>query len=872
MRNELEHIEIIEKYLRNELSPEERKVFEEKLKTDVKLQKEVATQRDIITGIERLGIKQTIQVAHKKYKLGKAGFNLGLGAIVLVAITSVFLWYNANNSTSAISDESILPELNELGEKQWADADKLIPSQYFTINTAIDTVIETQGGIVMYIPKGSFLDDNGNTITGNVDFEVKEALNTAQIVMGGLSSMSGDKLLESGGMFYINARQDGKTVKINPEQGIYTEVPTGEVNPNMQLFEGKRMDNGSIDWINPTPLEKFLTPVDINSLNFYPPKYEPKLAELGLDVTNKKYKDSLYYSFAWEDKQKECFKVEDYEDDLTEGARKGFLGKNTNIESHVSQIGCDEFEISFIIGMRTTQNFSPSRVESFDIDINDNSGKIGKSDITLIGSSFVSNAVSSNIRNEHAEFFATEYKNVKLITQKIKVKSTGVCGLKLPVYPEGYEVVEAIDLAVWFEKEQLKVFDTTYNSVGLVPDSLLGKEDVALEMGLILRDTLIEEVISEGAKVAQFGINPAKIKTIWSKEFNNTLIATREFEERLKTIFGTCNDKVLDLYINNLNLDLYVIDSMAANMSSGNSRNEFLKFAERKDGKVQIDERRMNKLQKHYAEKQKIIAAAIAKTKAKFDKENKQLDEKASKERIKHTQDEVKRKVDNYTEEFNLNLTEAYRQLGKPKPERLDAKAIYKLRLKTGGWKNVDAYVMESLDNRETLDYTDPQTGKKAVIKYEPISITIKDEKKFDRLLVYILPDKLNSFMRVEKSNLSYTEKLNELMNHSLVCLGYIGEQAYFYSLDGVLPQEYKDIELVPISQKELKHNLNRYDNMQRKSLQKEFDYQLFEAREQKRQDILIARQHLREEIMPAIFPCEFITITEDSVFIESTN
>lgn len=41
MRNELEHIEIIEKYLRNELSFEEKKVFEEKLKTDVKLQKKL---------------------------------------------------------------------------------------------------------------------------------------------------------------------------------------------------------------------------------------------------------------------------------------------------------------------------------------------------------------------------------------------------------------------------------------------------------------------------------------------------------------------------------------------------------------------------------------------------------------------------------------------------------------------------------------------------------------------------------------------------------------------------------------------------------------------------------------------------------------
>ncbi|MBL1233137.1 MAG: hypothetical protein COA31_010490 [Flavobacteriales bacterium] len=855
MRNELEHIEIIEKYLRGELSEEDKKAFEEKLKTDVILQKEVATQRDIITGIERLGTKQSIQKAYKKYKLGKAGFNLGLGVVVLVAVTAVFLWYNSNNA-STDTDKNILPELNELGEKQWADADKLIPSQQFAINTENDTVIETQGGIVMYIPKGSFLDDNGNTITGNVDFEVKEALNTAQIVMGGLSSMSGDKLLESGGMFYINARQDGKTVKINPEHGIYTEVPTDEVNPNMQLFEGKRMDNGSIDWINPTPLAKFLTPVDINLLNFYPPKYEPKLAELGLDVTNKEYKDSLYYSFAWEEnvKNSECLELKKtYEGDAIISSFKNndyiFHGiNNITWTWNVEEANCNEFDIRLEI--KTTDSLQVSDL-SFD---------------------------NYGLENKY-EFLdklkITRSENTFILSQRLRIKKSGKITLLLRLRTHYLDIKnntdEYLSFNIFSGKTSLNdytvVLDTNLSDIeSWVEDSL---EAISLMDGYLASEASAKTVVE--AESVQ-GINPEKIKTIWSEKFNNTLIATREFEERLKTIFGTCNDKVLDLYINNLNLDLYVIDSMAANMSSGNSRNEFLKFAERKDGKVQINEGRMKKLQKHYTEKQKIIAAAIAKTKAKFDKENKQLDEKASKERIKHTQDEVKRKQDNFTEEFNLNLTEAYRQLGKPKPDRLDAKDIYKLRLKTGGWKNVDAYVMESLDNRETLDYTDPETGKKAVIKYEPISITIKDELKFDRLLVYILPDNLNSFMRVEKSNLSYTEKLNELMNHNLVCLGYIGEQAYFYSKDNVTPKEYNNVELLPLSQQELKQNLNRYDNMQSKSLLKEFDYQLFEVKEQQRQDILIARQHLREEIMPAIFPCEFITITEDSVFIGSSN
>lgn len=761
MRNELENIEIIEKYLRDELSEKDKKAFEEKLKTDTQLQKEVELQKEVIKGIERIGTKQSIQKAYKKYKWGQSGFNLGLGATILVVVTTVFLWYNSNTST--VADNNILPELNEVGTKEWADADKLIPSQKFVINTANDTVIETQGGIVMYIPQGSFLDDNGNEVNGEVEFEVKEALNAAQIIQAGLSSKSGNRLLESAGMFYVNARKDGKTVQINPENGIYTEVPTYEVKPDMQLFEGKRMADGSIDWINPAPLEKFLTPVDIHSLNFYPPKYESKLAKLGYDVSNKEFKDSLYYSFAWEDD-----------------------GKDSIILIHAE----------------------------------------GEVPDSLLG------------REQKALEMGL------IVRDSTKVPKD--CNGPVVKYPNKVDFNSVVD--------------TTSTS------SLIFGRKLPYQYAQELSDSVAESYDSYQV----CGINPAKIKTIWSNEFNNTLISTREFEERLPAIFGTCNDKVLDLYINNLNIDMYKIDSMAAEISGGNSRNNFLQFATRKDGKVKIDDKRVEKLKKHYEEKQKLIAEAIVKTREKFEIENRRLDEEAGETRAKHSQDELKRKEDNYVEEFNLNLKEAYRQLGKPKPDRLDAKGIYKLRLKTGGWKNVDAYVMESLDNRETLDYTDPLTGKKAVIKYEPISVTIKDESKFNRLLVYILPDQLNSFMRIKKENGVYTEKLNELMNHSLVCLGYIDEQAYFYSLDGVKPKEYSNIKLTPISQQELKHNLNRYDNKQRKSLLKDFDYQLFEVKEQKRQQALIANQKLREEIMQVIFPCNFSNTEAPEIISES--
>ena len=55
------------------------------------------------------------------------------------------------------------------------------------------------------------------------------------------------------------------------------------------------------------------------------------------------------------------------------------------------------------------------------------------------------------------------------------------------------------------------------------------------------------------------GINPAIIQVIKSDKYQNTLIATKDFEARLKVIFKTCNDKVLELYINNLNI---IIDTI----------------------------------------------------------------------------------------------------------------------------------------------------------------------------------------------------------------------------------------------------------------------------------------------------------------------
>ena len=61
------------------------------------------------------------------------------------------------------------------------------------------------------------------------------------------------------------------------------------------------------------------------------------------------------------------------------------------------------------------------------------------------------------------------------------------------------------------------------------------------------------------------GINPASIQTIWNKKFNQTNLATKEFEERMPWIHRTCENAILDLYIQNLDKNLYEVDQMAEN-------------------------------------------------------------------------------------------------------------------------------------------------------------------------------------------------------------------------------------------------------------------------------------------------------------------
>ncbi|NOX48246.1 MAG: hypothetical protein GXO89_14845, partial [Chlorobi bacterium] len=297
----------------------------------------------------------------------------------------------------------------------------IVPSQNFELNANVDNVIEGENGTILIMPKGCFKNSKGEIVTEQIKVELSEALSVEEMLLSNLTTTSDGKLLETDGMIYINATANGEQLSINKENPIHIEIPTNKRKTGMMAYKGIRDENGNMNWIEPKELKKFLIPIDINLLDFYPKGFE---AEVNNGMPFRNYKtatknliDSLYYSLS------------------------------------------------------------------------------------------ISNG--SDLLNG---LVATDYNE--------------------PYYNKNKEVIDG------------KYTDKSY------------------ELGDSADSTITEEVAEEAPAVC--GIDPAIIKVIKGEKYQNTLIATREFETRLQIIFKTCRDDILEIYIKNLDKNLWELDSIAA--------------------------------------------------------------------------------------------------------------------------------------------------------------------------------------------------------------------------------------------------------------------------------------------------------------------
>ncbi|WP_299120982.1 energy transducer TonB [uncultured Winogradskyella sp.] len=119
--------------------------------------------------------------------------------------------------------------------------------QVIKVNTEEDFKITLREGTKISIPKNAFVNDKtGKEVSGEIDIQITEFYKLSDMLLVDLSTKSDDKLLETGGMLYVEAKKNNSKLRLSPEKKINIVFNTsGKL--NMQLFTGEKNNDG-INW------------------------------------------------------------------------------------------------------------------------------------------------------------------------------------------------------------------------------------------------------------------------------------------------------------------------------------------------------------------------------------------------------------------------------------------------------------------------------------------------------------------------------------------------------------------------------------------------------------------------------------------------
>jgi hypothetical protein len=157
--------------------------------------------------------------------------------------------------------------------------DSLRPAiQTYTIKGDRDTLLVGQNGTTLTILKNTFVNSQGQ-LAKKVSIDLVEINTISDIINANLQTTSGDKILQTGGMFFIDAKENNKSLAVAEGKLVYVEVSSNYKDTQMKIFDGKFDDNGKIDWIKSGKLENNLIPIPLNFLNFRIGGWECSLSE-----------------------------------------------------------------------------------------------------------------------------------------------------------------------------------------------------------------------------------------------------------------------------------------------------------------------------------------------------------------------------------------------------------------------------------------------------------------------------------------------------------------------------------------------------------------------------------------------------------------
>jgi cytochrome c551/c552 len=777
---EANNSKIIDAYLLGEMSAQDVQRFETELSQNEALQQEVQLQKDFHEAAKRNVVRAEVKDAARSYHFTKKiKWFAGGGAVLLIAaLAGTFLLNSSSSNIEGVaeSDEHIPTFLDSTAT--------LIPDLEREIFTwsGKDSLYLSKTGVLISIPEGALL-QNGVPFKGQAIIEWQEARDGATIMRSGLSTTSNGNLLETQGMFSLRASDaNGNLLDIDPNIGIYVQVPVDEIKPGMQLYEGEFDKNGVINWVNPTPMEKIPVPIDMAELNFYPAGYEDTLNKLQLNQ-GKKYRDSLYLA------------CEVSIQKLTNEIQNDSIYFAPNVERTLLKV---EEEALF-------KKFNSRQKSQYLFD--NNCATCHKRDVNSTGP-FLKGVRAKWKRNGLPENAIFEW-----------VRDWQIAANKYPY---------AKELTKWSPVAMSRFPNLTDDDIRGILDFI---DDPQYQTNY--------------KRVENKTIPPSSILAFWKPKFNNTNLATREFELRMQAIHQTCDENILRIYTSNLSQPLWYSDSLA--MKRGHKA--FEAFYTERVGAVNPKNPHLKSLDRFYEE-------GIAELKQRIEQFRKEelaaeraWDGKMNQARMDEILRTSNRKGQSFNEEYNFNLNYVGKQLGPTQG------FVYK---QNATILNIDRQVYEATLNRKTT--TIAFNGKESTIQYNDFTFEVENPKQFGRLFAYLLPDKFNSYERIDGTNGKFSYPLNDRVNYTVVVLG-INEGSYFYhEIPNINAGEFGKIELKPINAAAFEKRIEVINSNRKSgdvmSFKDEFTWLKLEQENYQVQRLRQEKRAFLERMRRVVFPC----------------
>lgn len=180
------------------------------------------------------------------------------------------------------------------------------------------------------------------------------------------------------------------------------------------------------------------------------------------------------------------------------------------------------------------------------------------------------------------------------------------------------------------------------------------------------------------------GLDPISVKTIKTKPYSKTFIATKEFEARIKQLHQVSNSNGTDnlyMYLENLSKDLSIVDGMVAETMMGNIASTFRNFA--KEGLTNVKDSNIyqDQLNAYYNKKRKENKDALVQLQQELNK----MDAK-----------ELNKLRNNYSKAVasrNKVYTPGCTILDKLPKRTVATSLSYSFSWASGGWVNIDRYL-----------------------------------------------------------------------------------------------------------------------------------------------------------------------------------